>query len=87
MERTESGCFFETMKLQKLLDEIAAGTLLPGQMFVRDDLDAILDHRDEEGFETPWLACSERIQTAWEQASPDANNNLLRNRESMTQQI
>jgi hypothetical protein len=59
-------------KLQKLLDEMAAGALLPGLMFMREDLDAILDRRDEEEFETPWFKCSERIQTTWEQASPDA---------------
>ena len=65
------------MTLQKLLDEIAAGTLIPAEMFVRDDLDDILDRRGEEEFEKPWLECFRRIKTVWEQSGLAATTQEL----------
>jgi hypothetical protein len=59
------------MTLQKLLEEIRQGTLIPMEMFVRDDLDDILDQRDETEFEQPWLECSKRVEAAWEARTPD----------------
>lgn len=56
--------------LKRLLDEITSGELILARTFVRDDLEQILDRRDEGAFEKPWLACSERITSAWEQAEP-----------------
>ena len=53
-------------ELQTLLDAIRQGKLIPREMFVRDDLDDVLDERDETEFEKPWLDCSERIKAAWE---------------------
>jgi hypothetical protein len=58
-----------TMTLRKLLDQITAGTLIPADMFVRNDLDDILDRRGETDFEEPWLACFERIRAAWESSA------------------
>ncbi len=57
--------------LQMVLDEIRQGKLIPKEMFIRDDLDDILDERDQTEFEQPWLDCSERIKAAWESESID----------------
>ena len=57
--------------LQTLLDEIRQGQVIPGEMFVRDDLDDILDERDKAEFEDRWLECSERIKAAWDSKAVD----------------
>ena len=59
------------MTLQTLLDEVRQGTLIPSEMFIRDDLNDILDERDQSDFEQPWLECSERIKTAWQATTID----------------
>ena len=62
------------MTLQMLLDDISAGTLLPAEMFSREDLDDILDQRDASRFEQSWLECSERIRVSWEAETPSAGD-------------
>ena len=57
--------------LQPLLDEIRQGKVIPGEMFVRDDLDDILDARDKTTFEKRWLECAERIKAAWDSKAVD----------------
>ena len=57
--------------LQTLLDEIRQGQVIPGEMFVRDDLDDILDERDKTEFEKHWLECAERIKAAWDSKAVD----------------
>ena len=58
--------------LQQLLDSILRGQLLPPDMFQRDDLDDILDTRDQREFEQPWLACSKQIEQRWAEETPGA---------------
>lgn len=66
------------MTLDILLTAIREGTLIPEAMFVRDDLDEILDQRDEPNFEGPSLECSERIAAVWDsEARDEALNNAV----------
>ena len=57
--------------LQRLLDTIREGKLLPATMFDRDDRDDLLDQRDAEEFERPWLACYNRIKEEWSAREPE----------------
>jgi hypothetical protein len=59
------------MTLDKMLEKIREGTLLPAKLFVDLDCDAILDARDSDrAFEQEWLAARKQLSAKWEAKHP-----------------